>query len=163
MLVLVTNFPVRTLLSQRHQLTTTSAQVAALRADNRALSAEAAHLASGPTIDGLARSDFGFVQPGQKAYTVLPTAGSSPSSAALSGHVPLSGPPVVPGSTRSQALLGGAAVAAAGVAAAGPAGAATGFGPAPAGGSTGATQAVPGTSSAHSFWQRVVSTFEFWR
>ncbi len=156
--VVGTSFPFTSLASQHHQLAATAAHVASVQAADRQLSAEAAHLGSQSTIAALARSNYGFVQPGQKVYTVLPPSGSPPGAAARSGYVPLDGPPVVPGSPESQALLGASGLA-------GDAGAGTS-------GSGSHRRSPPGTTSAgaaalsmtgHGFWGRVGRTLEFWR
>ena len=104
--VLATLMPFSALLSQREQLSSTAKQVSALTAQNKALRQEARELSDPSTVAGIARRDYGLVSPGSQAYEILPAAGSSLGSAASSGHVPLDGPPVVPGSQLSQELLG---------------------------------------------------------
>ncbi len=148
--VLLTSFPISGLLHQRSALSSTSHELTVVRAQNQSLSRQVADLADPTTINGLARHDYGFVLKGQSAYDVLPS--SSPSGAALSAsdEVPLGGPPVVPGSARSQALIGIVAPLE-------------------------AVRALPATSPAHgsasgsdeapeprSYWGRVVRSLEFW-
>ena len=143
--VLATNFPVKALLSQRHQLSTTAAEVRSLHNQNDALARQAGHLGDPATIEHLARTDFGFVHPGQQAYDVLPPSGSSSQAAvSLSGHVPLQGPPVAPGSSRSDRLLG-----------------AGDTGPATA--KTRPHVAASSGSSNPGFLGRLAHTLEFWR
>lgn len=104
-LVLVTSFPISALLDQGGQLSAAQAQANQLTADNRLLSAEASRLNNPAVVAAIARADFGFVEPGEKAYDILPTPGAPLTGAATTGHVPLSGPPVAPGSAQSQALV----------------------------------------------------------
>lgn len=151
--VLVTSLPVGAFLTQRHELAATSRQVAELRDENAALNRQAAYLTQPSTVRNLARSDFGFVEPGQKAYEVLPTSGSAPGAAALSGHVPLGGAPVVPGSARSDALLGAGSAGPAPSRATGP----PGSGGRAAGNGSGSGESSPG------FLGRMLHTLEFWR
>jgi cell division protein FtsB len=142
-LVLMTSMPVSALLTQHHQLAATSAALAQAQDADRSLAAEAKALADGSTVGRLARTDYGLVPSGQKAYVILPPAGSSSAEVAGSGHVPLEGPPVEPGSSQSQQLLGLGGSAS----------------PAPA--------SRPTSSSSHGaaggFWSRVARTLEFWR
>ncbi|MHB8329622.1 MAG: FtsB family cell division protein [Acidimicrobiales bacterium] len=151
--VLATGMPVSNLLSQGHQLSSVSTELAQLQSANRTLTAETRRLTDPTTVNALARSEYGMVAPGQKAYVILPPPGSSAFAVVGSGHVPLQGPPVAPGSPESQALLGvqptstPSSVAPALVA---PRSGRTAVGPHNA--------AAPGT-----FWSRVVRTLEFWR
>lgn len=147
--VAVSSFPAEALLAQHRQLSSTSVQVTSLEDQNDALSRQAGHLGDPSTVEQLARSDFGFVRPGQRAYDVLPPSGSSSSGADLSGHVPLDGPPVAPGSAQSSSLLGAGNA---------PAGA-----PAPTGGQRAAPAAPPATGSGTSFLGRLAGALEFWR
>jgi cell division protein FtsB len=146
--VLSTGMPVSALLTQHRQLSSSSASLARLQAEDAALSAEAKGLTDPNTVSGLARSDYGLVPPGQKAYVVLPPSGASPSAVAGSGHVPLEGPPVVPGSAQSQALLG--------------LGTTSTTAPAPNHSATGHGAPVA-SSTGGGFWHRVLRTLEFWR
>lgn len=144
--VLATSMPVSALLTQRRELGTASAALAQTDAANRTLAAQAKALTDAGTVSGLARTDYGLVPPGTKAYVILPPQGASPSVVATSGHVPLEGPPVVPGSERSRQLLG-----------LGDAG--TTGGSDVSHGSHGSSRPAPSTS----FWSRVARTLEFWR
>lgn len=147
--VLVTGMPVSALLTQHSQLGTESARLAAVDSANRALVSQAQSLQDPSTIAGLARTEYGLVPSGQKAYVILPPSGSSPSIVAGSGHVPLDGPLVAPGSAASLSLLGVGQ----------PSASTSGNGSTrPASHST-----AWSTSGAHSsFWSRVVRTLEFW-
>lgn len=147
-LVTVSSFPAGALLSQHRQLATTAGQVQALDRQNAALARQAGHLGDPATVEQLARSDFGFVRPGQQAYDVLPPSGSSsPGAASLSGHVPLDAPPVAPGSSESSNLLGAGNE---------PTGSSAGSGAARA------TAPTPGRSHP-GFLGRLADTLEFWR
>ena len=123
--VLLSALPWSTLLNQHAQLASDTAEVSALQAQNRALAGQARQLSDSSTQSALARQDYGLVRPGQKAYALLPPAGQASTGATDAGHVPLDEPPVVPGSRRSEELLG------AGVASTAPSGgsAATTVGP----------------------------------
>ena len=104
--VLLTSFPLSGVLSQRSALSGTAHQLATVQAQNEALARQVSALADPATVDGLARHDYGFVPEGQRAYDILPSSSPSGSELPGSGQVPLNGPPVVPGSARSQALIG---------------------------------------------------------
>ncbi|MDE3086639.1 MAG: hypothetical protein KGJ77_07715 [Acidobacteriota bacterium] len=144
--VLVTSMPVSALLTQHHQLATTSAALAQAQSADASLAAEAKALADAGTVGRLARSDYGLVPSGQKAYVILPPAGASNAEVAGSGHVPLEGAPVEPGSSQSQQLLG-----LGGSASPNPARAAS------------RPASPPRHGAAGGFWARVGRTLEFWR
>jgi cell division protein FtsB len=152
-IVLVSALPWSTLLNERSQLSSASAEVTALRAENRTLADQARQLANTSVQTALARQDYGLVRPGQTAYDILPPPGTTSSNAIASGHVPLDEAPVVPGSRRSEELLE-AGVAGATVPA--------------SSGSTGADQVrgstapAPARAGAGGFWSRVGHTLEFW-
>lgn len=67
-------FPTRTWLDQRSASAETSAQLAELRAERRALEERVAELDSDAEIERVARSEYGLVKPGEEAYAVLPAA-----------------------------------------------------------------------------------------
>ena len=153
--VLLTSFPLTAVLSQRSALSSTAHELTTVQAENQALGRQASALAAPSTLNALARHDFGFVAKGQRAYDVLPSssrAGSGSSSPSSPGpdQVPLNGPPVVPGSARSQALIG--VVAPAGLAVALRAGNGTG----------GADSGSSSSGEPRSYWGRVVRSLEFW-
>jgi cell division protein FtsB len=157
LVVVGTSFPLSALLSQRGQMASDAGQLAALREENAALARQAAQLHDPGTVDGLARHDYGLVRPGQKAYAILPPAGSSTGSGSSSpvtggaGHVPLDGPPVVPGSARAQKLMGVQPPAPRTRGSHGSARQGHAHGP-----DTGPPAPPPG------FWTRVVRNLEFW-
>jgi cell division protein FtsB len=154
--VLLTSFPIGGLLSQRSALTGTAHELTTVRAENQALARQVSDLSNPSTVNDLARNDYGFVAKGQRVYDILPSSSPSGSALAGSGQVPLDGPPVVPGSARSQALIGV-------------------VDPVETASSTGATKsarakeasgsasaAAPEPPEPHSYWGRVVKTLEFW-
>ncbi|MDA8279253.1 MAG: septum formation initiator family protein [Actinomycetota bacterium] len=152
--VLVTGLPVHALLQQRADEASTTATVNRLVRQNRFLASQAAALSNPSTVRSLAHSEFDYIQPGQKAYDVVPPAGGSGSVAGI-GHVQLGQPVVAPGSAASALAIGalGGPSPGAGSGTGGSSGA-----PAPGG------QAAPGGSSgsARSFLARLVHTLEFW-
>ena len=154
--VVATSMPVSDLLTQHRQLTSTAQALAATQAADRSLTAEARSLSDPSTVAGLARSEYGLVPSGQKAYVILPPVGSSATTVSGSGHVPLGTPPVVPGSAESRELLGLAPPVASG-------------GSWSASSMKHASASHPpdhdgqGTDPTGGFWDRVVSTLEFWR
>jgi cell division protein FtsB len=158
-LVLLTALPWTTLLDQHAQLTSASAQVNQLQAENQALAAQAKELSNRSTQAGLARQDYGLVEPGQKAYDILPAPGTAASKTVEAGHVPLDEPPVVPGSRRSEELLGVGVVSAPAVNT--PATATTAA-KAAGGGAKASGWGASDSLGAHGFWSRVGHSLEFW-
>jgi cell division protein FtsB len=154
LIVLGTSFPIEGLLSQRSALSSTAHELTTVEAQNDSLSRQVSALANPATVNGLARHDYGFVGAGQRAYDILPASSPSGSLLSGSGQVPLGGSPVVPGSARSQALLGilvpnrslGTQHADDSTAAS-------------VGGSASVTVAPP---EPHSYWGRVLKSLEFW-
>ena len=146
--LLATSMPVSALLTQHRQLAGTAAALASAQSADTSLAAEAKALADAGTVDRLARTDYGLVPSGQKAYVILPPAGSSSAEVAGSGHVPLDGPPVEPGSAQSQQLLG----------LGGSSSVPSSSGSQRSRTASGGHRAAPG-----GFWARVARTLEFWR
>ena len=93
---------------------------------------------------------------GQRVYDILPSPNASGSALAGSGQVPLDGPPVVPGSARSQALIG--VVTPTGNTPRNPPATSAGHGDG-GGDAAGISSAPP---EPHSYWGRVVRSLEFW-
>jgi hypothetical protein len=140
----------------RSALAGTAHELRTVTAENQALARQVSDLSHPATINDLARNDYGFVPQGQRVYDILPASSPSGSASAASGQVPLNGPPVVPGSARSQALIGVVAPAVApGV------GAATNSVHA-RGAATSAIGDSPAPPEPHSYWARVVRSLEFW-
>jgi hypothetical protein len=167
--VLATSMPVSALLSQHGQLSSTAQQVGRLEAQNKALEQEAKQLSDPSTVAGIARRDYGLVAPGSQVYEILPPSGASTLSAQSSGHVPLEGPPVAPGSARSQELLSagngqGTGAASAPVwAAASSTASARPHSSVNAVGRRATRQLARAAMAGGGFWTRVVGTLEFWR
>ncbi len=144
LVVLATSMPIGNLFSQREQLRSSSAELARLQSENSLLSHEARQLSERATVDALARSVYGLVPPGSKAYDILPASSESGSTSPGGNAVPLGGPPVVPGSKESQALLGVDPGDFQWLA-------------------TGSAAALVTPSSARGYWSRVLYNLEFWR
>jgi hypothetical protein len=153
LVVLLTSFPIGELLSQRSAISGTAHELSTVTGENESLARQVADLSNPSAINDLAREDYGFVPKGQRVYDILPS--SSPSGSALSaGELPLDAPPVVPGSARSQALIGieasiGAPSTARPVQGARPK-------------DTSIDGDTPEPPEPHSYWGRVVQTLEFW-
>lgn len=67
-------YPLRTYLAQRHQVAQVERSISVLGAENAKLNAEYRKLQKTSYVDQLARADYGYVEPGQQAYEVLPPA-----------------------------------------------------------------------------------------
>jgi cell division protein FtsB len=65
-------FPTRTWWAARQQVTSSEAQLALLKKQNARLEAQARHLDDDATIERLARAEFGYVMPGEQAFTAIP-------------------------------------------------------------------------------------------
>ncbi|HXQ60635.1 MAG TPA: septum formation initiator family protein [Acidimicrobiales bacterium] len=154
--VVFVTLPWSVLASQHQQLTSDATQVKQLQAENRALGDEAGQLADPAAAAGLARQDYGLVRPGQRAYDILPPAGSGSSAVSDAGHVPLDQAPVVPGSRRSEELLGAGSVISSAPARTS-ASQTSGERSLSDGGAPASAPRGPG-----GFWSRVGHTLEFW-
>jgi cell division protein FtsB len=158
LLVLATSFPAHALFRQQSALNSSSAELDRLTAGNKELQSEATELSNPANIAALARSDYGMVSPGEKAYDVLPSAGSQQASS--KGHTSLNQGAVAPGSSESQALLGdaGSALLPTSGSGSGSSGSNSSGSNSSGSGSTGSGEkATPG------LWGRVLDTLEFWR
>ena len=80
LVVLATNFPLTTLLSQHHQLSAEAAQLHQIQSSNRTLSEQNQQLNSTAEIDRLARQDYQLELPNQTLYNVLPPSGKTTST-----------------------------------------------------------------------------------
>jgi cell division protein FtsB len=65
-------FPTRSMLGQRHQISSQQHDLDVLRAQNRQLANEAARLKTPQEIERIARTNYGMTRPGEKAYAVVP-------------------------------------------------------------------------------------------
>jgi hypothetical protein len=155
--VLLSSFPLGSLLTQRSALSGTARELATVKAENAALSRQVSSLHDPATINDLARLDYGFVPKGQRAYDILPSSSPSGSALSASGLVPLDSPPVVPGSARSQALIG--VTDQSGISSPSPATASARSAVAQIGSVSGEGVEPP---EPHSYWGRVVRSLEFW-
>jgi cell division protein FtsL len=70
--VFVFVFPTRTYLDQRNQINQATTRLSVLDQQNAELAAEAQKLQSPAEIERLAREQYHMVQPGEKAYVILP-------------------------------------------------------------------------------------------
>lgn len=64
--------PTRTWWSARQQVNSAESQLALLKKQNARLRQEARRLQDDTTIEQLARAEFGYVLPGEQAYTAIP-------------------------------------------------------------------------------------------
>jgi len=145
-LVIATSFPATALVRQHNAIASEKAQLAGLTAGNKALRSQAAELLEPANVDALARRDYDMVQRGEQAYTVLPSSGSSNSSAASTSQNSLNQGVVAPGSSESQDLTGVSSGSARDL----------------AGGGTEAGSAGGHTGVVPDLWNRVMDTLEFW-
>ncbi|HEX4243984.1 MAG TPA: septum formation initiator family protein [Acidimicrobiales bacterium] len=157
--VLGTSFPASGLLSQHHQLASTTDAIHRLQAENTALGQEKQQLNSKAEIHSLARKDYQLVDPGQTAYNVLPPGkqATKPNSTAVigdPGNQPLVAPahaagmspdPEVPTTTTTVAAAPSGQTSSAG---------------AGTGTSTPTTQPA---DTGGGFWIRTLHSLEFWR
>jgi cell division protein FtsB len=67
-------FPTRSYLSQRSQVNRAAHDLTILRAQNKALAAEAAKLHTTAEIERIARERYNMASPGEKLFTVVPVA-----------------------------------------------------------------------------------------
>ncbi len=96
--VLFAWFPAGSLLSQRSNLASTEAQLAALKKQDAALAQEKKNLSDASEIGRIARAQYQLVTPGQQAYQVLPPTGAAASGTPFAGD-PGSVGPVAPSAT----------------------------------------------------------------
>ena len=90
--VLVAWFPASSLLNQRSNLSTTAAQLAALHKQDAALAQEKKNLSDAGEIGRIAREQYQFVNPGQRAYEVLPPSGAAAPGTPYAGDPGSTGP-----------------------------------------------------------------------
>lgn len=70
-------FPTRSYLLQRQQVKATVAKVKAMQSSNQALQKQVNAMNSPSEIASIARSDYGLVKSGEKAFVVLPPSKST--------------------------------------------------------------------------------------
>jgi cell division protein FtsB len=93
--VLFAWFPATSLLSQRSDLTSASAQLSSLHQQDTALAQEKKNLSDTGEIGRIAREQYQLVSPGQQAYEVLPPTRSTSAGTPYAGD-PGSAGPVTP-------------------------------------------------------------------
>ena len=96
--VVVAWFPASSLLHQRADLASTSGQLASLHKQDTALAQEKKNLSDAGEIGRIAREQYQFVDPGQRAYEVLPPSGAAAAGTAYAGDPGTTGP-VTPSAT----------------------------------------------------------------
>jgi cell division protein FtsB len=67
-------FPTRSFVSQRRQISGARNDLQVLETQNARLAKEAARLQTDAEVKRLAREQYHYVEPGEKAYTVIPAA-----------------------------------------------------------------------------------------
>jgi cell division protein FtsB len=90
--VLVAWFPASSLLNQRTDLAGTSGQLTALHKQDAALAQEKKNLSDTGEIGRIAREQYQFVNPGQRAYEVLPPSGAAAAGTPYAGDPGSTGP-----------------------------------------------------------------------
>ena len=90
--VLVAWFPASSLLNQRSDLSGTAGQLAALHKQDAALAQEKKNLSDAGEIGRIAREQYQFVSPGQRAYEVLPPSGAAAAGTPYAGDPGSTGP-----------------------------------------------------------------------
>jgi hypothetical protein len=138
--VLVAWFPASSLLNQRSDLASTSGQLSALHKQDAALAQERKNLSNAGEIGRIAREQYQFVGPGQRAYEVLPPSGAAAAGTPYAGD-PGSTGPATPSAT-SELPPGGVTTTT------------------PAGHPGHATTAAPPSSG---LLTRMLQSLEFWR
>ncbi len=79
--IVVANFPLGALLNDRSTVRAETAQLAALRAANRAMAIEARALQDAATVGRIAHEEYGMISRGQRSLVVLPSTTASVASA----------------------------------------------------------------------------------
>ena len=105
--VIVTNFPLSSLLHIRSAVTAEAARLGGLRTADKVLSAEVHALGHPSTIAAIAREDYGLISPGQHSVVVLPSQASGAGSRNLLANGPVPSADLLP----SDAALGPSAAA----------------------------------------------------
>jgi cell division protein FtsB len=155
LVLLMTSFPLTSLLSQRHQISADRAELAQLNHEDSLLGEQEGALNSKTEIDRLARQDYQLVSPGQTLYQVLPPSGSSSSATTLPGGIGAGDPgnraPVAPSQAPDMSPDPGLPKA--------PAGSTVAVAGSNSGSDATQSHSVTGPST---FWGRVANTLEFW-
>lgn len=157
-LVLAAWFPLTALYHQRQALSSTSAQLAQLQAQDRQLRQEKARLSQPAEIARIARQQYQLVAPGQRAYEVLPPASAGGGSTLYPGD-PARQPVVTP-SASGELPPGASSSTTPGAVATPGAGAPDTAG---AGSTTTTAAGRQGAARPRGLLGRILSTLEFWR
>lgn len=147
--IVVTSFPLRSLSSQQADIASMSARLKEVQTTNRALGSEVAQLRNPGIAKQLAIEYLGL-NPSSSSVNRAPVVSGSPEGH-LIHSIPLSTPPVLPGSPLSNALLG-----------------------LPVAGNALSTSGAEGhpvrysagqdaKKASHGFLHRLISALEFWR
>ncbi len=170
--VLATNFPLTTLLSQHNELSAASSQLQQTQNANRLLADQDRQLNSTAAIDRLARQDYQMVGQGQTLYDVLPASGTATATTLgepISGDPgsqplvePSKAPDMSPDPGLAQASLSAppSSVSSGSSASTDTDGATASNHSGSDGSSAGGSAATSGHSS---YWSRVANTLEFWK
>jgi cell division protein FtsB len=140
--VLLAWFPASSLLNQRNDLSGASGQLAALHKQDVALAQEKKNLSDAGEIGRIAREQYQFVDPGQRAYEVLPPSGAAAAGTPYAGD-PGSAGPTTPSATPELP----------------PGGVTTTTAPAHSGGHG----STPAQGASSSLVDRMLRSLEFWR
>jgi cell division protein FtsB len=97
-IVLLAWFPATSLLNQRSDLSGAAGQLATLHKQDAALAQEKKNLSDAGEIGRIAREQYQFVNPGQRAYQVLPPTGAAAPGTPYAGD-PGSAAPAAPSAT----------------------------------------------------------------
>ena len=172
LVVLATNFPLTTLLSQHNELSAASSQLQQTEHANRLLADQDRQLNSTVAIDRLARQDYQMVGRGQTLYDVLPASGKSTATtlgepiSGDPGNQPLVEPSKAPDMSPDPGLAQASLAAPPSSISSGSSGAtdANGATTSNRSGSGGSSAAGSAATSVHSsYWSRVANTLEFWK
>ena len=90
--VLLAWFPATSLLHQHSDLASTSGQLSALHKQDAALAQERKNLSDAGEIGRIAREQYQLVDPGQRAYEVLPPSGAAAAGTPYAGDPGSTGP-----------------------------------------------------------------------
>jgi hypothetical protein len=86
--IVATEFPFRQLLDERATVTRSGQQLSKLQTANESLQSVVDSLHQPSSIAGVAHSEYGLVQPGQRAVVVLPGGGTGGSGPLSSKRIP---------------------------------------------------------------------------
>ena len=147
-LILVTSFPLTSLLDQHRQLSAAAAQLSSLQHQNSLLAEQQQQLNTNTEVKRLARQNYQLVEPGQALYDILPPSGQATSTApgAPTAGDPADQPLVAPSQAPNMSPDPGLPTT-----------------PVTPTATTSGSKSVAGHPSSGGFWSRVTSTLEFWK